>query len=94
MHNDYEHTPFLFSEACIYAFYSIAEHIDTFEAVYIPKFIEVLTKIPYDELNEKLLGTAIDAIGNPKLDSVTMCHYISCVYVLASTTINNILLYL
>lgn len=51
------------SEACIYAFYSIAEHIDTYETTYIPKFIEVLTKIPYDKMNEKLLGTALDSIG-------------------------------
>lgn len=53
-----------FTEACIYAFYSIAEHIDSSETKYIPKFIVVLSEIPYDKLNEKLLGTAIDSIGN------------------------------
>lgn len=50
-------------EACIYALYSIAEHIETDESKCLPKFITLLSEIPYEKLNEKLLGTALDAIG-------------------------------
>lgn len=50
-------------EACIYAIYSIAEHIETDEVVGVPKFIITLSEIPYDKLHEKLLGTALDSIG-------------------------------
>lgn len=50
-------------EACIYALYSIAEHIETDESKCLPKFITLLNEIPYDKLNEKLLGTALDSIG-------------------------------
>lgn len=50
-------------EACIYAIYSIAEHIETDEIVGVPKFIMTLSEIPYDKLHEKLLGTALDSIG-------------------------------
>lgn len=52
------------SEACIYAIYSIAEHIETDEQTRLPKFIMILSEIPYEKLHEKLLGTALDAIGN------------------------------
>lgn len=55
---------FHFSEACIYAIYSIAEHIETDERTGLPKFIVILSEIPYDKLHEKLLGTALDSIGN------------------------------
>lgn len=50
-------------EACIYAIYSIAEHIETDEQNGLPKFIITLSEIPYDKLNDKLLGTALDSIG-------------------------------
>lgn len=50
-------------EACIYAIYSIAEHIETNEENCISKFIMTLSEIPYEKLHEKLLGTALDAIG-------------------------------
>lgn len=50
-------------EACIYALYSIAEHIETDENKCLPKFIKLLSEIPYEKLNEKLLGTALDSIG-------------------------------
>lgn len=53
----------LFAEACIYAIYSIAEHIETDERTGLPKFIIILSEIPYDKLHEKLLGTALDSIG-------------------------------
>lgn len=50
-------------EACVYALYSIAEHIETDEKKCLPKFIQLLSEIPYEKLNEKLLGTALDSIG-------------------------------
>lgn len=50
-------------EACIYALYSIAEHIETDEKKCLPKFITILSEIPYAKINEKLLGTALDSIG-------------------------------
>lgn len=53
-------------EACIYAIYSIAEHIETDERIGLPKFIITLSEIPYDKLHEKLLGTALDSIGMPQ----------------------------
>lgn len=43
--------------------YSIAEHIETNEKRCLPKLITLLSEIPYEKLNEKLLGTALDAIG-------------------------------
>lgn len=52
-----------FPEACIYAIYSIAEHIESDERTGLPKFIMILSEIPYDKLHEKLLGTALDSIG-------------------------------
>lgn len=53
----------IIAEACIYSIYSIAEHIDTDERIGLPKFIMILSEIPYDKLHEKLLGTALDSIG-------------------------------
>lgn len=50
-------------EACIYAIYSVAEHIETDERTGLPKFIMILSEIPYDKLHEKLLGTALDSVG-------------------------------
>lgn len=57
-----------FAEACIYAIYSIAEHIETDERTGLPKFIIILSEIPYDKLHEKLLGTALDSIGIYSID--------------------------
>ncbi|XP_055905627.1 importin-13 [Eupeodes corollae] len=51
-------------EACIYAFHSVAEHIDTTESTQIPKLIRVLSEIPYEKMNEKLLGTSLETIGS------------------------------
>lgn len=56
-------------EACIYAIYSIAEHIETDERIGLPKFIITLSEIPYDKLHEKLLGTALDSIGKHHLEN-------------------------
>lgn len=50
-------------EACIYAIHSVAGHIEFDENRCLPKFVTLLSEIPYENLNEKLLGTALDAIG-------------------------------
>lgn len=52
-----------FTEACIYAFGSIAEHIETFEHKNIPQLIKVLNEIPYETLCDQILGTALETIG-------------------------------
>lgn len=59
----HDHNQWMRLEACIYALYSIAEHIETDESKCLPKFITLLSEIPYEKLNEKLLGTALDSIG-------------------------------
>ncbi|XP_073817967.1 importin-13-like protein cdm [Musca autumnalis] len=51
-------------EACIYSFQSVAEHFDGEETKQIPKFMRVLNEIPYEKMNEKLLGTALEAVGS------------------------------
>lgn len=51
-------------EACIYSFQSVAEHFSGEESRHIPKLMRVLSNIPYDTLNEKLLGTALETVGS------------------------------
>uniref|UniRef100_A0A1B0G997 Importin-13 n=1 Tax=Glossina morsitans morsitans TaxID=37546 RepID=A0A1B0G997_GLOMM len=51
-------------EACIYAFQSVAEHFDGDETKQIPKLMRVLNEIPYEKMNEKLLGTALETVGS------------------------------
>ncbi|EDV91246.1 importin-13 [Drosophila grimshawi] len=51
-------------EACIYSFQSVAEHFGGEESRQIPKLMRVLSEIPYEKLNEKLLGTALETIGS------------------------------
>ncbi len=50
-------------ESCIFAFYSLAEHVDVTEKKHIPKLMRVIHELPYDKLNDKLLGTALETIG-------------------------------
>lgn len=50
-------------ESCIFAFYSLAEHVDVSEKKHIPKLMRVIHELPYDKLNDKLLGTALETIG-------------------------------
>lgn len=50
-------------EASLFSFYSVVEHIDATEQIAIPKLMGVLKDIPYEKLNEKLLGTALETIG-------------------------------
>ncbi|ALC46488.1 cdm [Drosophila busckii] len=51
-------------EACIYSFQSVAEHFNGEESRQIPKLMRVLSEIPYDTLNDKLLGTALETVGS------------------------------
>ena len=51
-------------EACIYSFQSVAEHFGGDEAKQIPKLMRVIAEIPYEKLNVKLLGTALETIGS------------------------------
>lgn len=50
-------------EACVFAFYSIAEQVYSHEHKNIPKLMRVLNEIPYEKMNEKLLGTALETLG-------------------------------
>lgn len=50
-------------EAVIYCFHAIAEHIDNSEKVYLPKLVQVLAEIPYDKMDPKILGTALETVG-------------------------------
>ncbi|XP_054731571.1 importin-13 isoform X1 [Anastrepha obliqua] len=51
-------------EACIYSFQSVAEHFGAEESKQIPKLMRVLSEIPYNKMNEKLLGTALETVGS------------------------------
>lgn len=50
-------------EAVIYCFHSIAEYIDNSESVYLPKLVQVLAEIPYEKMDSKILGTALETLG-------------------------------
>ncbi|KAH8295021.1 hypothetical protein KR018_005942 [Drosophila ironensis] len=51
-------------EACIFAFQSVAEHFGGEESRQIPRLMRILTEIPYEKMNVKLLGTALETIGS------------------------------
>ncbi|XP_020815162.1 importin-13-like isoform X2 [Drosophila serrata] len=51
-------------EACIYSFQSVADHFGGEESRQIPRLMRVLAEIPYDKLNVKLLGTALETVGS------------------------------
>ncbi|GAB0088696.1 Importin-13 [Sergentomyia squamirostris] len=51
-------------ESVIYSMCSIAEHINVTENKVIPKLMHTLSEIPYENLNEKLLGTGLETIGS------------------------------
>lgn len=50
-------------EAVIYMFSSIAEHVPVTENHVLPKLMTVLNEIPYDTVDEKVLGSALETIG-------------------------------
>lgn len=51
-------------EAVIHAYCAIAQQIELHEYEEIVKLMRILNEIPYDKLNEKLLGSALDTIGS------------------------------
>ncbi|KAH8382844.1 hypothetical protein KR009_005580 [Drosophila setifemur] len=51
-------------EACIYSFQSVAEHFGGDESRQIPRLMRVLAEIPYEKLNVKVLGTALETVGS------------------------------
>ncbi|XP_001359959.2 importin-13 [Drosophila pseudoobscura] len=51
-------------EACIYSFQSVAEHFTNDTSRQIPNLMRVLNEIPYEKMNVKLLGTALETIGS------------------------------
>ncbi|KAJ6635779.1 Importin-13 [Pseudolycoriella hygida] len=50
-------------ESCLFAFYCLAEHVHFTERQHIPHLMAVIRELPYDTLNDKLLGTALETIG-------------------------------
>lgn len=50
-------------EACIFTFYAVAEHVPPIENVVIPKFISILSELPYKKLNTNVLGMALETVG-------------------------------
>lgn len=59
--SDYTNWPKL--EACLYGFYSAAEVTSSNENRYTPRLMQILNEIPYERLNDKVFGTALDTIG-------------------------------
>lgn len=53
-------------ESSLHAIYGVAEHIDTDERVYMPACAALISSIPFDQVHEKVLGIALDTIGNPE----------------------------
>lgn len=50
-------------EASIHAYCAISQQVDGVEFVEIVKLMRVLNEIPYETMNEKLLGTALETMG-------------------------------
>lgn len=57
----YDNWPIL--EASIHAFCAVAQSIESNEYEEIVKMMQVLNTIPYNEMNNKLLGTALETMG-------------------------------
>lgn len=51
-------------EAAIHGFCAISQQIDSTEHEEISKLLRVLNEIPYETMNEKLLGTALETAGS------------------------------
>lgn len=50
-------------EAVIYMFSAIAEHVPIAEKQVMPKLMQVLNEIPYEKVNDLVLGSALETIG-------------------------------
>lgn len=62
LQNNFDHWTKL--EACIYAFQSVAELFDGEESKQIAKLMQVLNEIPYERVDNKLLGTSLETVGS------------------------------
>ena len=62
-------------EASIHAFCAISQQVDTAEYLEIVKLMRVLNEIPYETMNEKLLGTALETMGENLLNEFKLLEY-------------------
>jgi hypothetical protein len=50
-------------ESCLHAFQAIAECVDIEESRHVPRFLEALHRLPYHQLDTRVVITALEAIG-------------------------------
>nr|CAD7449095.1 unnamed protein product [Timema bartmani] len=51
-------------ESCLHAFLSVSECVQTSETDNLPKFLATLQKLPFQQLDVRVMSTVLDAIGN------------------------------
>lgn len=51
-------------ESSVHAFCAISQQVDITEYPEIVKLMRVLNEVPYEKLNDKLLGTALETVGS------------------------------
>lgn len=51
-------------EACVHAMSAISEQVDCDERRYTPRLMNVLNEIPYAQMNDKMLATALETVGS------------------------------
>lgn len=50
-------------ESCLHAFQAIAECVDIEESRHLPRFLEALHRLPYHQLDTRVVITALEAVG-------------------------------
>jgi hypothetical protein len=50
-------------ESCLHAFQAIAECVDIDESRHLPRFLEALHRLPYHQLDTRVVVTALEAVG-------------------------------
>jgi hypothetical protein len=50
-------------ESCLHAFQAIAEGVDIDESRHLPRFLEALRRLPYHQLDTRVVITALEAVG-------------------------------
>ncbi|XP_069674561.1 importin-13 isoform X2 [Periplaneta americana] len=50
-------------ESCLHAFQAIAECVDIDESRHLPRFLEALHRLPYHQLDTRVVITALEAVG-------------------------------
>lgn len=50
-------------ESCLHAFQAIAECVDIDESRHLPRFLEALRRLPYHQLDTRVVITALEAVG-------------------------------